>query len=180
MSDRHLKHWPSGVPRSLDFPQTHLWANVAASATRHPDKPCLVFYDSVVTHGQFKQQTEWLAGWLQQVAGVQRGDRVLLCTQNSPQFAIGAYGVLRADAVLVPQQGIARDPRGAATAMVVGKDGKVEARTVTVSRTVGDQWLVESGLKAGDKVIVEGLQKIAPGAPVKAVEAGAKAAPAAK
>jgi fatty-acyl-CoA synthase len=61
-----------------------------------------VFYDSVVTHGQFRQQTEWLAGWLQQVAGVQRGDRVLLCTQNSPQFAIGAYGVLRADAVLVP------------------------------------------------------------------------------
>lgn len=87
---------------------------------------------------------------------------------------------LRADAVLVPQQGIARDPRGAATAMVVGKDGKVEARQVTVSRTVGDQWLVESGLKAGDKVIVEGLQKIGPGAPVKAVEAGAKAAPAAK
>lgn len=102
MSDRHLQHWPSGVPRSLDFPQTHLWANVAASAARHPDKPCLVFYDSVVTHGQFKAQTEWLAGWLQQVAGVQRGDRVLLCTQNSPQFAIGAYGVLRADAVLVP------------------------------------------------------------------------------
>lgn len=102
MSDRHLKHWPEGLPHSLDFPQTHLWANVAASAARHPDKPCLVFFDSVLTHGQFKAQTEWLAGWLQQVAGVQRGDRVMLCLQNSPQFAIGAYGVLRADAVLVP------------------------------------------------------------------------------
>jgi len=82
-------------------------------------------------------------------------------------------GGVRSDAVLVPMQGIARDPKGDTTAMVVGKDNKVEVRPVKVSRTVGDKWLVEDGLKAGDKVIVEGLQKIGPGMPVKATEKGA-------
>jgi membrane fusion protein (multidrug efflux system) len=57
--------------------------------------------------------------------------------------------------------------------MVVGKDDKVEVRQVKVSRSLGDKWLVEDGLKAGDKVIVEGLQKIQPGMPVQATEMGA-------
>lgn len=82
----------------------------------------------------------------------------------------------RRNAILVPQQGITRDPKGNATAMVVGKDGKVEVRQVKVNRTVGDKWLVDSGLAAGDKVIVEGLQKIQPGAPVQATEAAPAAA----
>ncbi|ODV14072.1 MAG: efflux transporter periplasmic adaptor subunit [Thiobacillus sp. SCN 64-317] len=84
---------------------------------------------------------------------------------------------MRDHAILVPQQGIARDPKGNTSAMIVGKDGKVEARPVKVSRTIGDQWLVEDGLAAGDRVIVAGLQKIRPGAPVKAVEATDQAAP---
>jgi membrane fusion protein (multidrug efflux system) len=75
-------------------------------------------------------------------------------------------GVLK-NALLAPQRGITRDPRGNATAMVVGKDGKVELRNVVTARAVGDQWLVVSGLAAGDQVIVEGLQKIGPGAPVQ-------------
>jgi membrane fusion protein (multidrug efflux system) len=78
--------------------------------------------------------------------------------------------------LLVPQAGISRDPKGGATAMVIGKDGKAELREVQVGRTVGDQWLVEGGLAAGDKVIVEGLQTIQPGTPVHASEAGAAAA----
>ncbi|CAM5527655.1 efflux RND transporter periplasmic adaptor subunit [Rhodanobacter lindaniclasticus] len=86
----------------------------------------------------------------------------------------------RHDAVLVPQQGIARDPKGNTSAMLVGKDGKVEVRPVQVSRTVGDQWLVDGGLTAGDRVIVEGLQKIQPGTPVQATEAGAATAQPAK
>lgn len=81
----------------------------------------------------------------------------------------------RKGALLVPQQGITRDPKGNTSAMVVGKDGKVEARPVKVSQAVGDKWLVEDGLKAGDKVIVEGLQKIKPGVPVVASEAGTPA-----
>jgi len=80
---------------------------------------------------------------------------------------------VRENGLLVPMQGIARDPKGDTTAMVVGKDNKVEVRAVKVSRAVGSTWLVEDGLKPGDKVIVEGLQKIQPGMPVQATEMGA-------
>ena len=83
---------------------------------------------------------------------------------------------VRPNALLVPMQGIARDPKGDTSAMVVDAEGKVAVRPVKVSRTVGDKWLVEDGLKAGDKVIVEGLQKIGPGMPVQATEKGAEAA----
>lgn len=84
---------------------------------------------------------------------------------------------VRPDGVLAPQQGISRDPKGNATAMVVGADGTVEARTVITSRAIGDQWLVESGLEAGDRMIVEGLQKVQPGGKANAVEQGAAPAP---
>jgi membrane fusion protein (multidrug efflux system) len=84
--------------------------------------------------------------------------------------AVVGNGVREA-AILVPQQGIARDPKGNTSAMVVSKDGKAEVRPVKVSRAIGDKWLVEDGLVAGDRVIVAGLQKIKPGVPVKAVEA---------
>lgn len=86
--------------------------------------------------------------------------------------AVVELGV-RPDGVLAPQQGIGRDPKGNATAMVVTPEGKVEARVVQASRTIGDQWLVDAGLAAGDRVIVEGLQKVRPGGDAKAVEAGA-------
>lgn len=78
---------------------------------------------------------------------------------------------IRRNGLLVPQQSIVRDPKGRTTAMVVGADDKVELREVQVSRTVGDKWLVDGGLAVGDRVIVEGLQKIRPGAPVQASEA---------
>ncbi|TBR40765.1 efflux RND transporter periplasmic adaptor subunit [Dyella terrae] len=81
-------------------------------------------------------------------------------------------------ALLVPQAGITRDAKGGATAMVVDHDGKAALRDVQVSRTMGDKWLVDGGLAAGDKVIVEGLQMIQPGMPVHATEAGVAAAPA--
>ena len=86
---------------------------------------------------------------------------------------------VRTDAVLVPQRGIARDPKGNTTAMVVNAEGVIEQRPVVVSRTIGDQWLVESGLAAGDRVVVEGLQKIAPGAEVEITDEVRAAAPSA-
>lgn len=76
----------------------------------------------------------------------------------------------REQALLVPQSGIARDPKGNATAMVVGVDGKAELRAVQVNRTIGDMWLIDSGLAAGEQVIVEGLQRVRPGAPVQITE----------
>lgn len=74
-------------------------------------------------------------------------------------------------AILAPQQGVTRDPKGNAVALLLGKDGKVEQRTLTLDRAMGDKWLVTSGLSAGDQLIVEGLQKIRPGMPVKVVPA---------
>lgn len=79
--------------------------------------------------------------------------------------------------ILIPQTAVNRDPKGGATVMLVGAKGP-EPRPITLGRTIGDKWLVTSGLKAGDKVIVEGLLKVRPGAPIKAVPAGA--APAAQ
>ncbi|HVO12244.1 MAG TPA: efflux RND transporter periplasmic adaptor subunit [Vicinamibacteria bacterium] len=74
-------------------------------------------------------------------------------------------------AVLAPQQGITRDLKGSAVALVVGTDGKVQQRLLTVDRAIGDRWLVTDGLGEGDRVIVEGLLKIRPGMPVKPVPA---------
>lgn len=73
----------------------------------------------------------------------------------------------RLQAILAPQQGISRDPRGRATALVVGKDNKVEMRQVEVDRTLGDKWIVTKGLKAGDRLIVEGLLNLRPGTVVR-------------
>ena len=86
---------------------------------------------------------------------------------------------VRQGAILVPQRGVARDPRGNTSVMLVNDQGEVESRPVTVSRTIGDQWLVEDGLAAGDRVIVEGLQKVQPGIPVSTVDFEEGAAPAA-
>lgn len=77
--------------------------------------------------------------------------------------------------ILVPQTAISRDPKGGATVMLVGAKGP-EARPVTLGQTLGDKWLVTSGLQPGDKVIVEGLMKVRPGAPIKAVPAGSSPA----
>ncbi|MEO6661772.1 MAG: long-chain-fatty-acid--CoA ligase, partial [Rubrivivax sp.] len=98
----HLAHWPPGVPHHLSLPGTHLFHNLEVSAARYPDKPCTVFFDTVLSYRDFKAEAEALAGHLQAVCGVQRGDRVLLVMQNSPQWAIGFYAILRADAVVVP------------------------------------------------------------------------------
>jgi len=75
--------------------------------------------------------------------------------------------------LLAPQQGITRDPKGNASALVVDAHDAVQARTVQVSRAIGDQWLVDSGLSAGDRLIVEGVQKAQPGMTVQPVERGA-------
>ncbi|EQB4042240.1 multidrug efflux RND transporter periplasmic adaptor subunit AcrA [Cronobacter sakazakii] len=74
------------------------------------------------------------------------------------------------NAILVPQQGVTRTPRGDATVMVVGEGDKVEVRPVQVGQAMGDKWVVTDGVKAGDRVIVTGLQKVRPGAQVKAQE----------
>lgn len=71
------------------------------------------------------------------------------------------------DAILVPQLAVSRDPKGEPTALVVGANSTAELRVIETSRAVGNQWLVSSGLKPGDQVIINNLQKLRPGAPVK-------------
>lgn len=78
---------------------------------------------------------------------------------------------VRSEAILAPQQGITRTPNGSATALVVNADNQVELRQVVASRTVGNRWLINEGLNAGDRLITEGLQFIRPGIEVKAVPA---------
>lgn len=75
--------------------------------------------------------------------------------------------------LLVPQQGVQRDVKGGATAMIVNDEGIVERRDIQVSRTIGDQWLVSGGLAEGDRVIVAGLQRAQAGLPVVVTEADA-------
>ncbi len=102
MSDRHLAHWPPGLPRHLTLAQTNLFYNAEVSAQRYPDKPFIVFYDTPLSFAEFKDEAERIAGYLQQVCGVKAGDRVLLYMQNSPQWVLAFYGILRANAVVVP------------------------------------------------------------------------------
>jgi fatty-acyl-CoA synthase len=99
---RHYRFWPRGLPHALGFPATSLYCNLEVSAARYPDKPLMFFYDAALTYAQTKAHTDALAAFLQQRCGVQRGDRVLLFMQNSPQFVIGYYACLRADAMVVP------------------------------------------------------------------------------
>jgi membrane fusion protein, multidrug efflux system len=74
-------------------------------------------------------------------------------------------------AILVPQQGVSRTPKGEPFVYVVNNAGKVEQRMLTLNRAIGDKWLVSSGLSAGDRVVVEGMLNIRHGSPVKVVSA---------
>ena len=99
---RHAPFWPPGLSRRLTLPQTNVWYNAEVSATRYPDKPYIVFYGTTISFAAFRRQTEQIAGYLQQACGVRPGDRVLLYLQNSPQWMLAYYGILRANAVVVP------------------------------------------------------------------------------
>lgn len=96
------RYWPPGLPRTVEVPAVTLWHNLAAAAAAHPGRRAIVHGDGVWTYADLQRQAEGIAGWLQRQAGVQRGDRVLLLAQNSPAFVAAFYGVLRADAVVVP------------------------------------------------------------------------------
>lgn len=79
-------------------------------------------------------------------------------------------------AILAPQAAVMRDPKGNATALVLGEDSKVQQRELKVERAVGDQWLVTDGLAAGDRLILDGLQKLRPGMTAEVAEPAAKVA----
>ena len=102
MNTTHYAHWPAGLPHAISTPDTSVYVNLEVSARRYPRRPAIIFYDTVLSYSQMHEQVLALAGYLQQACGVQRGDRVLLNMQNSPQFIIAFYAILRADAMVVP------------------------------------------------------------------------------
>ncbi|OAJ54968.1 long-chain fatty acid--CoA ligase [Paraburkholderia ginsengiterrae] len=102
MENAVTSHWPAHLQSSLTIPETNLFHNVEVSAARFPEKPAIIFYDTPITFAQVRDEAEFIAGYLQNQCGVRAGDRVLLYMQNSPQWVIACYGILRANAVVVP------------------------------------------------------------------------------
>ncbi|WP_225784796.1 long-chain fatty acid--CoA ligase [Xenophilus sp. Marseille-Q4582] len=97
----HFKFWPARQPRTITPPATSLWHNLQVNAQRYPGKPALIYFGRVTSYGELAAQVEALAGALHAL-GVQRGDRVLLDMQNTPQLVIAHFAILRANAVVVP------------------------------------------------------------------------------
>jgi fatty-acyl-CoA synthase len=101
MLTQHFAYWPKRVPHSLTIPETTLCYNLDVSATRYPRKTAIVYYGREITYRELASEVNRLAGYLER-SGVKREDRVLLQMQNCPQFIIGFYAILRANAVVVP------------------------------------------------------------------------------
>jgi fatty-acyl-CoA synthase len=98
----HFRFWPKGVARELRVPRATLPDYLDTAARRYPDKPAIVYCGSETTYAQLKQRVDALAGFLQQQLGVLPGDRVLVASQNCPQFVAAFYAILQAGAVVVP------------------------------------------------------------------------------
>ncbi len=97
----HERIWPQRLPRKLNVPATSLSFNLEVTARRFPDKAATIFFGREMSFSELQASADSVAGWLQSV-GVKAGDRVALFMQNCPQFLASFYGILRANAVVVP------------------------------------------------------------------------------
>jgi len=97
----HYQFWPK-ISKSLKVPATSLYDNLKVSAARYPDQDAIFYYGNRITYKQLDDEVNSLAGYLEHNLGVKKGEKVLLFMQNSPQFVIGFYAILRANAVVVP------------------------------------------------------------------------------
>lgn len=127
--------------RHMRSPQTSLYENLHTAADRYPDKHAILYYGKALSYAQLRQEVDALAGFLQQRCGVSRGDRVVLYMQNSPQFVIAFYAILRADAVVVPVNPMNRASElehifedGGATVALVGEELAEQIRSVSARR----------------------------------------------
>ncbi|HRO59483.1 MAG TPA: long-chain-fatty-acid--CoA ligase [Burkholderiaceae bacterium] len=102
MQSAHHRFWPRGLPHEIRVPRVPLTHYLETAARRYPDKPAIVYAGVALSYARLLGQVEALAGFLRERLGVQSGDRVLLMSQNCPQFVAAFYGVLRAGAVVVP------------------------------------------------------------------------------
>jgi fatty-acyl-CoA synthase len=97
----HHQFWPKRLPHRLSPPATSLWDNLDISARRYPERAALIFFGRVFTYRELRESAERVAARLYAL-GVRKGDRVLLDMQNCPQLVIAHFGILRANAVVVP------------------------------------------------------------------------------
>lgn len=95
-------YWPKGISPELRVPHVTLDDNLATSARRYPDKAAIIYGGATTTYAQLQAQVDAMAGFLQQRLQVAHGDRVLLQSQNCPQFIVACYAVFRIGAVVVP------------------------------------------------------------------------------
>lgn len=110
MTAPHHRFWPKGLPHEVHVPQVPLTHYLDVAAQRYPDKPAIVYCGAVLTYAQLQARVDALAGFLRQRLGVQRGDRVLLVSQNCPQFVTAYYAVLRVGAAVVPVNAMSTAP----------------------------------------------------------------------
>jgi fatty-acyl-CoA synthase len=102
MIQSHFEHWPVRVPYTLTVPETTLYDNLEISARRYPGKTAIYYYGAEITYRHLIREVDSLAGFLEHKFSVAKGEKVLLFVQNSPQFVIGYYAILRAGGVVVP------------------------------------------------------------------------------
>lgn len=102
MAPSHHRFWPKGVPHALRVPRVTLVDYLEVAARRYPDKPAIVYGGATTDYRTLQARVDALAAYLQQRLGVHRGDRVLLMSQNCPQFIVAFYAALRAGAAIVP------------------------------------------------------------------------------
>ncbi|WP_246943991.1 long-chain fatty acid--CoA ligase [Bacillus pinisoli] len=102
MRTTHYEFWPKGLTTTLTVPETTIYENLEYTAKRYPSKTAIYYYGGALSYKELFLQVNQLAGYLEHEIGVKRGDRVLLFMQNSPQFVISFYAILRVNAIVVP------------------------------------------------------------------------------
>lgn len=152
--------WPQGLPRELTRPERSVFENLLATAERMPERPAVWFYGATLTYGELLEQVRRLSAYLHRDCGIRPDDRVVLYMQNSPQYIIGYYAALAANAVVVPASPMSRGPEllhllrdSDARAILYGEElgGEVEAAArghgvfAMVSARYGDYAAPESG-----------------------------------
>ncbi|MGJ9457838.1 long-chain-fatty-acid--CoA ligase [Oceanobacillus sp. CF4.6] len=102
MNTAHYQFWPERLPKTLIIPDTTLVDNLEATMTKYPNNIAFHFYGEKYTYRQVYNEVINLAGYLQNVLHVEKGEKVLLFMQNSPQYIISFYAILRVEAIIVP------------------------------------------------------------------------------
>ncbi|WP_347549972.1 long-chain fatty acid--CoA ligase [Pseudalkalibacillus hwajinpoensis] len=102
MQTNYFKFWPKRVPYSLTIPETTIYDNLTVSAKRYPSKEAIFYYGATLSYEQLLKEVDRAAAFLEKQLNVTEGENILLFMQNSPQFVIAYYAILRANAVVVP------------------------------------------------------------------------------